>query len=180
MCLRRRHIPIEPEAEPSNHSTDSASEADSFSSVPAEPEVTEGSGVEALERQLESLVIQPQLEPECQLLVEFGTRPENLSLSSNTELRFYAVWVIPTDPVYRYSGIHWSISSSAYSSIIGLNRGNFGGIRWRRFESERAAVAGFLREVARHGLPEEFSGRFFLWSSFNASQDRSQGVHPTR
>ena len=68
--------------------------------------------------------------------------------------RFYAVWRIPGAP-RDLRGVHWGQSTGAYNGLLGLNNNHFGGIRFRRFESLEAAIAGFQEEARRHRVEPE-------------------------
>ena len=68
-----------------------------------------------------------------------------------SDFRIYAVWVVPRAAEPRsWAGLHWGSGSVVYSAFINLNRGEFSGLRWRRFDKIQTALTGFRREALGH------------------------------
>ena len=67
------------------------------------------------------------------------------------DFRIYAVWIVPRAAEPRgWAGLHWGCGTVVYSALINLNRGEFSGLRWRRFNNFDTALAGFRQEALGH------------------------------
>ena len=84
-------------------------------------------------------------------------------ITDHPDSRFYAVWQIPGAGDTEVAGIHYSVGSSAYCSIIYLNRGQFRGISFRRYPNLAAAQAAFRAEAHVHRLPAILANRLVQW-----------------
>eukprot|EP00438_Fugacium_kawagutii_P028451 Skav206775 [mRNA] locus=scaffold1075:41022:41546:+ [translate_table: standard] len=81
---------------------------------------------------------------------------------SGGDIRWYAVWKVP-GCASDLAGVHWGKETCAYFGLLTLNGGNFGGIRWRRYNSLESAQAGFLEEAEKHKVPASQSEKVFGW-----------------
>jgi len=176
-CRRRSTFEPLPEPEPVSDNPDSETSSDyhQFDSplsqaAVEEPEVSASQPDPTVVEGPEVAVSQP--DPSTLILAEVRrtvggfnldfVRPEIVNWESTT-LRIYCVWNIPhLAPPTLVSGLHWGDDCVAYAGLLGLNGGNFQGLRWRRCWSEREAVTTYLREAANFGLQGE-QIRFFRW-----------------
>eukprot|EP00438_Fugacium_kawagutii_P002833 Skav214119 [mRNA] locus=scaffold1185:500671:507540:- [translate_table: standard] len=79
-----------------------------------------------------------------------------------TQLRIYAVWRIPlAENPLQFRGVHWGFDTVAYSGILRLNQGTFGGIRWQRCGSLELAEQRFRAELPP--VHREIAIEFFEW-----------------
>lgn len=115
---------------------------------------------------------EPSTDPRAELVVtrddyrlvgRTGFTPEEGSVSSDRDVRWYAIWYIPDRHYTEVAGVHWGCGTTAYSAILELNKGNFGGIRWKRFDSLAEAQKGFRGECARYGLSPHLAEKIVGW-----------------
>ena len=92
-----------------------------------------------------------------------GLEPTEVQLIPGAEVRWYAVWSVPGQSQETIAGVHWGQDTRAYSSILQLNGGHFGGIRWRRCDNRAAAQATFSAEAHRYGLEQSRGERLIGW-----------------
>ena len=88
------------------------------------------------------------------------------------EIRWYAVWAIPSDPGRQLSGIHWGVSTTAYSGLLSLNGNQFEGIRFRRFRGREEARIALLEEAWNFNLTTAVADRLFCWEYAEGGPER--------
>ena len=160
-CHRRQSAPaLEPTAdEPSSSSSSGAAAPEPEATQ--EPAVTTLDPTEALQN--DARVVLTVGVAETVYIGLVGLEPTEVQLIPGAELRWYAVWSVPGHSQAVVAGIHWGQDTRAYSSILQLNGGHFGGIRWRRCDNRAAAQSTFEAEAHRYGLEQSRGQRVIGW-----------------
>ena len=155
-CRRRSHPEPLEEPEPVAQVDSSPGSEVFHSEVDSEhpAEVVETSQVElhpAVERESPSAPVE---DPIFRVSNTVGSLEAPLGVDwhdPSADFRIYAVWVVPRAAEPRgWAGIHWGSGSVVYSPFINLNRGEFSGLRWRRFYDFETALTGFRGEALGH------------------------------
>ena len=163
-CRRASHI--EGRLEPTESESSEGEEAENQPETEQDPLTEEEPPAEPdpLSDPRTALVVQRGA---TRLLGRVGRTPAEAGVTSPGLVRWYSVWYIPDRHYTEVAGVHWGVETTAYSAIIELNKGHFGGIRWRRYDSLEAAQRGFRAECTNHGLSPYLSEKLISWEVQN-------------
>ena len=160
-CHRRQPAPaLEPTADDSSSSSSSSATAPELETT-LEPAATTPATTEDLQN--DARVVLTVGVAETVYIGLVGLEPTEVQLIPGAEVRWYAVWSVPGQSQAVVAGIHWGQDTRAYSSILQLNGGHFGGIRWRRCDDRATAQSTFEAEAQRYGLERSRGQRVIGW-----------------